>query len=98
MREEDCPMFTGPVRLSAIFHMPRPKGHYRTGKHASQLRPSAPEHPATKPDLLKLTRAIEDAMTGIVWRDDAQVVVEKLEKRYGSQPGCVIQVTEAHCD
>lgn len=83
----------GPVSLSVIFYMPRPKGHYRTGRNADQMRPTAPKFPATKPDLLKLTRAVEDALTGIVWRDDAQVVHQRLEKRYG-RPGCTIQISE----
>lgn len=91
MAEEKRRMFLGPVILSVVFYVPRPKGHYRTGKHAAELRPSAPEYPTTKPDLLKLTRAVEDALTGIVWRDDSQVVDQHLEKRYG-QPSCTIQV------
>lgn len=91
---DGMPMFLGPVILTAVFYMPRPKGHYRTGKRAAELRPAAPRHITTKPDLLKLTRAVEDAMTGIVWRDDAQVVEHRLFKKYG-QPGCVVQVTNA---
>ena len=33
--------------------------------------------------MLKLARAVEDAMSGVVYRDDAQVVTEVLRKRYG---------------
>lgn len=97
MNEEQRKMFLGPVRLSVIFYMPRPKGHYRTGKQAAELRRTAPEYPITKPDLLKLTRAVEDAVTGIVWRDDAQVVDQRLEKRYG-RPSCTIQVEDLNAD
>jgi Holliday junction resolvase RusA-like endonuclease len=93
MQDESRQMLIGPVCMSAIFYVPRPKGHYRTGKRASELRPSAPEHPTTKPDLLKLTRAVEDALTGVVWRDDSQVVEHRLEKRYGS-PSCTVQVSD----
>lgn len=32
------------------------------------------------PDVLKLARGVEDALTGIVWRDDAQIVNESLSK------------------
>jgi Holliday junction resolvase RusA-like endonuclease len=86
--------FIGPVKLSATFRVPRPKSHYRTGSHAALLRQSAPPFPVTKPDLLKLTRAIEDAMTGIVWRDDSQVVEQSLKKIYGEPIGCAITITE----
>jgi Holliday junction resolvase RusA-like endonuclease len=37
----------------------------------------------TRPDVLKLARAAEDALTGIVWRDDSQIVHETLAKVYG---------------
>lgn len=67
-------LMLGPVRLGVQFVFPRPKGHYRTGKNAVGLRLGAPKHMTSKPDLSKLIRAIEDAMSGIVYRDDAQIV------------------------
>jgi len=73
----------GPVSLTATFFMPRPKGHY--GKKG--LRPSAPRWPDKKPDLSKLLRAIEDAMTGIVYIDDAQIVDCLIGKEYASVDG-----------
>ena len=43
----------------------------------------------------KLIRAVEDALTGIVWRDDAQVAVQKVAKVYGDEPqGAVITIEE----
>jgi len=76
----DRPLFDGPLSLYITFTFPRPKGHY--GRRG--LRPSAPLHPTVRPDLLKLARAVEDALTGVVWRDDAQIVDEMLRKRYGT--------------
>ncbi|MBA7632259.1 hypothetical protein ES703_39802 [subsurface metagenome] len=75
-------LLLGPISLKLTFFMGRPKGHFRTGKHAGELRPSAPEHPTSKPDLTKLTRAVEDALTGIIWKDDAQVVKQDTIKVY----------------
>lgn len=72
-------LLDGPLTLELDFYVPRPKGHFG----ARGVKPSAPPHPAVKPDLLKLTRAIEDALSGIVYRDDAQIVTEHLAKRYG---------------
>lgn len=88
-------ILTGPVSVFASFVMPRPKGHYRTGANANLLRDSAPAFPAGKPDALKLMRSTEDALTGIIWRDDAQVVVMGIEKIYETQnakPGAMITV------
>lgn len=98
MTEQRAEMFVEPVRLSITFFMPRPKSHYRAGRYSAELRTSAPPFPITKPDLLKLTRAVEDALTGIVWRDDAQVVEHRLEKKYGPRPCCTIQVSEAYVE
>ncbi len=79
----------GPLELSLYFTMPRPGGHLgRTGN----LRPSAPPYPTRKPDVTKLIRAVEDAATGLLWRDDSQVVTQAAAKRYGPRPGVVI-----HC-
>lgn len=72
----------GPISLALTFFMPRPKGHFGTGKNAATLKPDAPDYPIGRPDVLKLARGIEDALTGIAWRDDAQIVTETLEKLY----------------
>lgn len=90
-----CPPISGPVNLAAVFRFPRPKGHYRTGKNSHLLRDTAPTHPG-KPDLSKLVRSVEDAMTGIVYRDDSQVVsYDRTCKRWaeaGETPGVAIEV------
>lgn len=65
------------------FFRPRPKGHFRSGKNAHMLKADAPATPTNKPDVLKLARAIEDALTGVVWVDDAQIVDERLIKAFG---------------
>lgn len=87
---------TGPVSLAVTFRVARPKGHYRTGKHAALLRDSAPVWPAVKPDVSKLVRATEDALTEAgVWRDDAQVASLVAFKTYaGAKPvGATITVS-----
>lgn len=84
----------GPLRLSVTFVYPRPKNHYRTGKNAGVLRPDAPKHKTTKPDTTKLLRSTEDALTGIAWVDDSQVVEQWATKIYGDDPGAVITIEE----
>jgi Holliday junction resolvase RusA-like endonuclease len=86
------PLLDGPVAVSLTFYRTRPKGHLRTGKHAGLVRNSAPLYPVTKPDGLKLARGAEDAMTGIIYRDDAQVVDMDIHKRYGSPARVEIEV------
>ena len=76
-------LLDGPLLLEVTFWLPRPKSHFGTGRNAEKLKPSAPRFPTVKPDATKLLRAVEDALTGIVWRDDAQVCVQTVTKTYG---------------
>lgn len=87
----------GPLQLCVDFYRPRPAGHFRTGQHAGQVRDSAPRYPITKPDTSKMLRAVEDALTAVVWRDDCQVVRHFVTKRFDTDrpgplqaPGCTI--------
>ena len=82
----------GALKLAVTFQMVRPKGHFRSGKHDSKLKPSAPDFPTGRPDATKLTRSLEDALTGILWRDDAQIVEQVIRKRYADQPGARVTV------
>lgn len=77
-----APPLDGPLEATMTFVLRRPKGHYGTGRNAAVLKPSAPPYPSGKPDVGKLARATEDALTGIVWLDDAQVVRSLLTKVY----------------
>lgn len=74
------PLFDEPLELELLFVQPRPKNHYRRN---GQVHDWAPIAPTTKPDLLKLARGVEDALTMICYRDDSLIVVESLRKQYG---------------
>jgi Holliday junction resolvase RusA-like endonuclease len=85
----------GCLAVKMTFYLPRPKGHFGSGKNAGVIKASAPPFPGVKPDLLKLARSTEDALTGIVWRDDAQICWEILVKEYsGVQIGVRITVNK----
>jgi len=84
------PVLEGPLAVSFTFYVRRPQGHYGSGKNAGRVRDSAPDLPTVKPDLLKLARAVEDAMSGAVYRDDSQITTEVLRKRYGTPERVVI--------
>ena len=87
-------LLTGPLTLSITFQMPRPKGHYGSGKNAAVLRASAPKHPTSKPDRTKLLRALEDALNGVLWKDDTQIVGGEIQKCYHDRPGALVEVRE----
>jgi Holliday junction resolvase RusA-like endonuclease len=87
------PPLDGPLVLTMRFAMLRPKGHYGTGRNAGKLRLWAESaHPTGKPDTTKLVRAAEDALKGIVWHDDSQVVRQYADKSYADVAGVTIEV------
>lgn len=75
----------GPVRLLVSFYLPRPKS-----------LPKRVEAHTKKPDLDKLVRSVKDALTKVVWNDDAQVVQLKAEKHYAAPglPPCAVIVVQ----
>lgn len=79
-----------PMGLVVVFRFPRPKTHYRVG---GELRQTAPTLMPIRPDLDKLVRAIGDALTGTIVKDDSQFAIITAMKSYVSGPygteGCV---------
>jgi Holliday junction resolvase RusA-like endonuclease len=83
-----------PIRLTVVFKIQRPKCHYGTGRNAEVLKASAPRWSTSKPDRTKLLRSTEDALVGVCWKDDSQVVTGSIEKTYSPNPGASIQIEE----
>jgi len=78
------PLREGPIRMGLRFFFKRPKS-----------APKSRIHPTVKPDTDKLIRAILDALTGILYRDDAQVVqFSEISKAYGDPERVEIQLEE----
>lgn len=81
---KDLGAFSGAVSLVLRFALVRPQS----------LPKKVREH-LRKPDLDKLVRACKDALKGIVYLDDSQVVELLASKRYaeaGEAPGVTVQV------
>jgi crossover junction endodeoxyribonuclease RusA len=80
------PFPDGPVRLEIEFFMPR-----------RQREPRVDEGHTRRPDLDKCVRAVLDALTGVLYRDDAQVTAIRATKETtgaGSEPGVAIWWTQ----
>lgn len=89
---------TGPVALGVTFFFARPASHYLPANRSRPervLRPDAPVWVTGQPDVDKCYRAVLDALTHVVYCDDAQVVsVLPTEKRWATLPGAAITVAE----
>lgn len=71
-----------PIELHLHFRLPPPKK-------------SRFDVPATKPDLSKLIRAVEDALTGVTYTDDSRIVCLYVTERWARDdlpPGVEIEV------
>jgi Holliday junction resolvase RusA-like endonuclease len=77
-------LMRGAVRVTLRFTFVRP------ASVSAKKRPM----PTVKPDLDKLTRAVLDALTGVIWADDAQVCDMTVSKRYGERAGVMVEVGE----
>lgn len=86
------PLLNDALSVAMRFYRPRPKSHL--GKAGLNKVGKENPRPTTKPDVLKLARCAEDALTGIVWRDDAQIVSETLEKHWGEPARVEIEIAQ----
>ena len=75
----------GPISVSMIFSMPRPRSHYRTGRYSHLLKGDVPKLPITKPDIDNIVKFYLDAMTGAFWKDDSIVCALEATKVYAEE-------------
>jgi Holliday junction resolvase RusA-like endonuclease len=71
----------GPLAMELVFYFPRPKS-----------LPKRIRHHTTRPDADNCAKAIKDALRGVIYRDDAQVVRLTISKAYDPSPGVAIRV------
>ena len=50
--------------------------------------------PVSRPDLDNYAKAMLDAMNGIIYKDDSQIVILTLEKKYASESFTEIEINE----
>ena len=82
-----------PVQLSIDFLHARPASHYGTGRNAGTLKPSASTWKSTAPDLSKLIRATEDALTDAgIWADDCIVAAVYAADCWDTRSGAYITI------
>ncbi len=98
-----CPLAGIPIEMRAEFYLPRPKAHFAA---SGKMKSSAPLYPIVRPDTTKLLRSTEDALTGVLWKDDAQIVFQTAIKEYAVgdnwEGACMIRIfvggTLTHCE
>ncbi|MCP4569473.1 MAG: RusA family crossover junction endodeoxyribonuclease [FCB group bacterium] len=89
VQELDLPL-TGALIVRCLFFLQRPKSHFGTGKNSDKLKPSAPEYHIIRPDIDNLLKFVCDALNGVAWKDDSQIVLKSGQKMYGDPSTSVI--------
>lgn len=86
------PLLEGPLIATFRFYRPRPKNHFaKFGLSKAGARSLAPD---TRPDVLKLARAVEDALIDVIYADDSQIVEERLFKHWGEPARVEVEIRE----
>ena len=84
-------MFLCPVRISIVADFDIPKSFSKKAAEAARLGYAKP---AKKPDWDNIAK-LTDALNGIVFKDDAQIIDGQIIKRYSTEPGLSIEVRAA---
>lgn len=80
---------TGPLRLSVTAFIPIPRSW--SGKR-QRMAAAGEIRPTSRPDYDNILKTM-DALNGIVWRDDAQIIDARCVKLYDERPRLKITVT-----
>jgi len=83
--------FDVPVRLDLLAELAIPtswSGRMKARAICGELKPG------TKPDLSNIVKQVEDALKGVVYRDDARITELSARKIYGVQPKLVITISQ----
>lgn len=84
-------LIEGPVALQLRVYKPIPKSF--SGKKAARAE-AGELRPTSKPDVDNYVKGIKDALKGVIWKDDSQVVELSAGKYYGQRPRVEISIRE----
>ena len=71
----------GPLSVEIEAYMPIPASWSRGREYEAALQII---EPTSRPDLTNIAKAVEDALNGVVWKDDSQITELGLVKKYGN--------------
>jgi len=93
MRKQKAEKIEGAVNMNIIYAFRRPQSLSK--KERSEIDNGKTVPKTTKPDIDNLTKAILDALNGIVWKDDAQVTQINIQKIWSAKDQIEIEIWEA---
>ena len=85
------PLIAGPVRVEVLIFVAIPSSKTKKFKEAAA---AGALWPTKTPDLDNCLKAVSDALNGVVWIDDSQIVSVCAVKSYSDRPRFEMVVTE----
>lgn len=82
----------GPLIVRMDVYRPIPKSF---SKKKMDKAEAGEIRPITKPDGSNYLKGIEDALNGLIWKDDSQIIEATIGKWYSQKPRIKIQIQEA---
>lgn len=91
MKDRGFTMIEGPcvLRIDAYFEVPKSKS-----KKFREAALSGLEYPTKKPDIDNIIKAIQDALNGLAYKDDALIVRLGVTKLYSEIPRVEVSLIE----
>ena len=82
-------IITGAISLSIVIYKAIPKSF---SKKWVAWAEAGEISPITRPDFDNYAKLVCDALNGIFWKDDAQIVDCRISKRYSNQPRVTVEL------
>ena len=74
--------YTDGLKIQFVFHIKRPKNHFRSGKYADELKKTAPVYHIKRQDIDNYVKFYMDCMNKVVYLDDSQAIEIYAKKEY----------------
>lgn len=84
----DAPL-EGEIYLKVAFYRKIQKS---ISKKEHDRRASGEHRPIVKADLSNYLKSFEDALNGVLWKDDAMIVHEEIDKYYSDNPRIEVEI------
>ncbi|WP_339309750.1 RusA family crossover junction endodeoxyribonuclease [Paenibacillus sp. FSL k6-2145] len=84
-------LLEGPLGMMLTVYRSIPKSFSK--KKAAQAE-SGEIRPVSKPDVDNYLKGVKDALKGVIWKDDSQVVEVFAQKRYSARPRIEVKIKD----
>lgn len=91
LKHQNGDLYDKPLRMAitAVYEIPK---SFSNVKRKTALADE--KKPLTKPDVDNVAKVVCDALNGIAYKDDSQIVELRISKHYGEQPKIVVSIEE----